>query len=487
MKKYLYYILIIVALVGIFGPTVKTKADTYEPLGICNLPSGTKMHWTENTCYDNDPAGTDWNEDTGTCNLGNLSYNSCVNDHKASSSLPSTINDKDKTYGACVGYTWSDTLCHQNSGTFNPVFNGTTPLAGTAPVGICSVTHVSSNGCAKVGGKIDSSLVDNVATLGSGGGTCTVSTTQDKCNTYGGGFWNTISGSWGGVPVATWFPPGVTPGTVAPMDTSNYTLLAPLPNGSGGQFTTFNSSDSSALGNYLNLIIKIFIGFCAVLAMVMIVMGGIEYMTSELPGNKEAGKERITEAVFGLVLALLAWTLLNTINPSILNTDLSSMQSVAADVDANSDVPQTPINGKYTNGGIQGGPWNDQTAGSIAILPQGVSVYNSQCSTIGQTGCTSTRGLSLSYINTILSNCSSCVPLSIQGGTEYWLHGGHSGSTSHGPNSPTVDLGVNQNLTNWIMTGNPNTAPTTSPVYFTRHQQGGISFLYESNHWHAGN
>jgi hypothetical protein len=75
--------------------------------------------------------------------------------------------------------------------------------------------------------------------------------------------------------------------------------------------------------------------------------------------------------------------------------------------------------------------------------------------------------------------------LSIQGGTEYWLHGGHSGSTSHGVGSPTVDLGVNQSLTNWIMTGNPSTQ-ASAPAYFTRHSQAGISFLWENNHWHAG-
>jgi cell wall-associated NlpC family hydrolase len=78
--------------------------------------------------------------------------------------------------------------------------------------------------------------------------------------------------------------------------------------------------------------IKIFIGLCAVLAVVMIVIGGIEYMTSELVSSKEAGKERIRGAIFGLLLALGAWTLLNQINPDILNTNLSSLQNVTVDV-----------------------------------------------------------------------------------------------------------------------------------------------------------
>jgi membrane-bound lytic murein transglycosylase B len=64
----------------------------------------------------------------------------------------------------------------------------------------------------------------------------------------------------------------------------------------------------------------------------MIVMGGIEYMTTELISSKEAGKERIRNAIFGLLLALGAWTILNTINPNILKSDLSSLEAVTVDV-----------------------------------------------------------------------------------------------------------------------------------------------------------
>jgi TRAP-type C4-dicarboxylate transport system permease small subunit len=67
--------------------------------------------------------------------------------------------------------------------------------------------------------------------------------------------------------------------------------------------------------------IQIFIGICAVLAVIMIVWGGIEYMTSELISGKDAGRERIRDAVFGLILALGAWLLLYTINPQLLNSE----------------------------------------------------------------------------------------------------------------------------------------------------------------------
>jgi len=119
-----------------------------------------------------------------------------------------------------------------------------------------------------------------------------------------------------------------------------YVLLAPLPCQKGdagcdenGKLTSFDPTGPNKIGGYLNLIIKIFIGLCAVLAVVMIVIGGIEYMTSELISSKEAGKERITHAIFGLLLALGAWTLLNQINPDILNTDLKSLADVSVSVD----------------------------------------------------------------------------------------------------------------------------------------------------------
>ncbi|KKQ33857.1 MAG: hypothetical protein US45_C0004G0018 [Candidatus Nomurabacteria bacterium GW2011_GWA1_37_20] len=76
-------------------------------------------------------------------------------------------------------------------------------------------------------------------------------------------------------------------------------------------------------GSYLNLMIKIFIGLCAVLSVVMIVIGGLEYMTSELISSKEAGKEKVTGALLGLLIALGAYALLFTINPDLLKSDIN--------------------------------------------------------------------------------------------------------------------------------------------------------------------
>jgi type IV secretory pathway VirB2 component (pilin) len=116
----------------------------------------------------------------------------------------------------------------------------------------------------------------------------------------------------------------------AQSDTSTYKYLAPL--GEEKFFDASSTDGNSKLGEYLNLMIKLFIGICSVLAVIMIVMGGIEYMTSELIHSKEHGKERITGAIFGLILALGAWTLLYTINPDLLNTDFGSLKGVTVEI-----------------------------------------------------------------------------------------------------------------------------------------------------------
>src|SRR5258708_283862 len=78
----------------------------------------------------------------------------------------------------------------------------------------------------------------------------------------------------------------------------NYVLLQSLPCDTGPDcFKNFDTGNDKALGTYLNIMIKLCIGIAAVLAMIMIVMGGIEYMTSELMSHKQEGRERVTNAI----------------------------------------------------------------------------------------------------------------------------------------------------------------------------------------------
>ena len=291
-----------------------------------------------------------------------------------------------------------------------------------------------------------------------------------------------------------------------------YVLLAPLPCQTGdtgcvgGKLTTFDPTGENKIGGYLNLMIRIFIGLCAVLAVVMIVMGGIEYMTSELISSKEAGKERITGAIFGLLLALGAWTLLYQINPDILNTDLKSLtsQQVVA-LEPQGDIPQTPtmVNGKAMYGGYAAGSslTTDFPQNTLATLPSGVTVCgtqtgcgaNAQCTTVGQQGCTSTLGLDPSIINLMASDCAKVTgatcPITITAGTEFWLHGGTTGNTSHQPGSSSVDIQATPAMNSYI-SGNSSVFPKDGTVY----TESGVCYYAESagatssttgSHWHV--
>ena len=145
---------------------------------------------------------------------------------------------------------------------------------------------------------------------------------------------------------------------------TNYQLLAPLPcpeNSTNCIGTTFNPSEEDstgknvALGKYLNLMIKVIIGLSPVMAVVMIVIGGMEYMTSELISSKEAGKEKIRNALLGLLIALGAYALLFTINPNLLRTDVkidtATVEVTLAEAiqsDTGKTLPIGPITGCTT-------------------------------------------------------------------------------------------------------------------------------------------
>ena len=271
----------------------------------------------------------------------------------------------------------------------------------------------------------------------------------------------------------------------AEAQTDSYGLLAPLPRVDNP--IDVSSENESALGDYLNPMIRLIIGVAAVLAVVMIVVGGMQYMTSELAHSKEAGKERITNAVLGLLIALGAFALLYTINPDLLESDLE-MERIDLEVAINDSVPQTPVNNQYQGGGQtyavgelwapRAGPVADLSfSGARVCISGGGCGPSFECVTVGQTGCTSTRGLNPSSLNTIRQLCQAC-QLDITGGTEFWRHGGTRG-TSHQINSSTIDLRLNPALDLFLSGGQQlvNGQRYNSPV-------GRV--LFEGNHWHLG-
>lgn len=77
------------------------------------------------------------------------------------------------------------------------------------------------------------------------------------------------------------------------------------------------------LSSYLAAIYKIGIILAAVLAVLMIVIGGIQYMLAGgNPGKLGDAKDTIWQAILGLLLVLGSWLILSTINPDLLNMEI---------------------------------------------------------------------------------------------------------------------------------------------------------------------
>ncbi|MBU6430849.1 MAG: hypothetical protein KGJ58_01015 [Patescibacteria group bacterium] len=103
---------------------------------------------------------------------------------------------------------------------------------------------------------------------------------------------------------------------------NSYTPLASLPG-------TTNSNGNVTIDTYIPGIFNLAIGIAGVLAVLMIIIGGVEYMTTDAIGGKEEGKERISNALKGLLLVLVSWILLYTINPKLTVFDLRAPQTVS--------------------------------------------------------------------------------------------------------------------------------------------------------------
>lgn len=107
-----------------------------------------------------------------------------------------------------------------------------------------------------------------------------------------------------------------------PAMPSDYTLLEPgiLPPGSAG------ATDN--LATFLTFLFKTLLTFSMLVAVISIILAGIAYITSNTPLKKVGSKEWISGAIGGLILALVAWAILNTINPKILQWNLLSLSDI---------------------------------------------------------------------------------------------------------------------------------------------------------------
>jgi len=94
---------------------------------------------------------------------------------------------------------------------------------------------------------------------------------------------------------------------------TNYQPLAELPGVTDGKVSTSN------IGPYLANLFNFLVGLAAILAVFIIALGGFLYISSDSFTGKSAGKEHITNAIWGLLIVLGAYIILWTINPNLLD------------------------------------------------------------------------------------------------------------------------------------------------------------------------
>jgi len=94
----------------------------------------------------------------------------------------------------------------------------------------------------------------------------------------------------------------------------NYHLMVPLPTASG------TVTEVEGITDYIKTIYLFAMGIAGVLAMALIVVGGFQWLTATgNTGTISQAKARINNALLGLAVLLLAYLLLNTINPALVN------------------------------------------------------------------------------------------------------------------------------------------------------------------------
>lgn len=265
-----------------------------------------------------------------------------------------------------------------------------------------------------------------------------------------------------------------------------YTVLAPLPGTTNVENCT-GTDCKTTLEKYLPGVFKLAIGLSAVFAVLMIVIGGFQYISTDAIQKKTDGKERIKNALYGLVLVISAWLILNTINPKLLELRLD-IEPITVAAPA-----KGTLGGELSAGTGKVLPGYDLTPAQIAINnamrkeledKYGVKVNAGPCASSGTTGCTNLVGMTditFRGVVDLKKTCGDSCNVTITGGTE----GGHK---SHGPNQPPIDLRFDPNLDSYILKNQvsaPQTIPGVGTLYTSKVGNRNATFLKEDNHWHV--
>jgi hypothetical protein len=141
-----------------------------------------------------------------------------------------------------------------------------------------------------------------------------------------------------------------------------YQPLAPIPTLGIPSSMTLGAEDG--LTKYLDSWVKLLIQVATGLAVLYMVFGGVKYTLSDSFSSKSEAKATIGRALGGLVLALLSYLLLNTINPLLLTGKIKTLADLSvAPVSGGGAGTQSPIEA------IPPGGTSSSTTGGVVVDP----------------------------------------------------------------------------------------------------------------------
>lgn len=234
-------------------------------------------------------------------------------------------------------------------------------------------------------------------------------------------------------------------------------------------------------GKYLAGLFQLAIGLGGVIAVVVLMWGGFEYVASGAsPSLRDDAKKRITAALGGLVLLVFSITLAGTINKSFTSFSLN-LENLGA---------SAPGAGTTQTGTGKSGITHEEV--KEELKRSNVEVRSTgQCETPGVANCTNLAGVQRETLEEIkrLAASLGCG----QSGLVCWVSGGsepgHKGGVSH-INGSAVDFQTNKGNDPIIEYAKKNAVgdPVNTQwgaVYTTKQSAGGASYLDEKSHVHV--
>ncbi len=149
------------------------------------------------------------------------------------------------------------------------------------------------------------------------------------------------------------------------VDPTHYKLLEPL--------GSIQVVQTDSVGVYVNLLIEILLGIIGVMAVLVLIFAGVEYMTTQAVAEKGESKKMIGRAFGALICAASVYLILNTVNPDLLDLDPEIPSVTLAGNDgmgfeattaaaSNQDTAWIKTNGKILT-------LNKKSGGSITVSP----------------------------------------------------------------------------------------------------------------------